>query len=255
MRLPRVRFTVRTMMVAVAVVAVCLGPRGIADIAARHHWWGIKPYLNLLLVPALAAVLTRPAPRRPLIWAAAGTDLFFLALWAKARRPWTGGGFVGPEPPDDPTAYLTGWYHGWGTWPDAARSLADAYGNPKGGLLVDLGCVTLPLLALAAIHATPVRVRTVAAIALVWVRLYDWLVWPRVWRAGVTRPADVSTFGTVDPHGGPALILDAWYRGVLDPGQAARLVGAVRGLEVLVLVVLLVYLTTLVVEKRATGEV
>ena len=257
MKLPSVRFTVRRMMVAIACVALILGsPARAGPIAAIHNcnWWEIKPYLNLILVPGLALVLARPPNRRAVAWAAILLDLLFLALWATARRPYLGSVLLGGEYSDDPFAAMEFWLcGGWISLSDAVDDTAWRLEWMGGGLLIDLVCLTVPLPLLALGLLLPVsgsfRVRRIAAIAasiaLVWMRLYDWLIWPRMRARGrAPMPKDVMSFGTLDPEEAPALILDGWFRGEQDIGHVARLIGMGRWLEVVVLVLLLMYVTT-----------
>jgi hypothetical protein len=253
MRLPYVQFTVRQMMVAVAIVALgCGSPAIVHDVAARFNWWQIKPYLNLVLVPLTAIVLVRPSPRRPLIWLVGLTDLFFLTLWLKARRPYQGEILLGTWF-DDPTVVvlsdLSGWWYYGEPFSFVANGIRFAYCDSNGGLLVDLTCLILlgTLLALLLIRPTTRPFRAFAAAALVWARLYDWLAYPRM-RLREGWPVDPQiSFGTLDPREAPCFILDAWFQGGKDIGQVAALIGLWRFLELVVLLLLLVHLARLVV--------
>jgi hypothetical protein len=88
MRALRVQFTVRRLMIAVAVVAMGLWvPGWVRGLGSRYTWWEIKPSLNVILFPGLALIVIRTERLRPLVWLTLLLDVFLVSLWVLAGGP------------------------------------------------------------------------------------------------------------------------------------------------------------------------
>lgn len=233
MRLPRIRFTIRWMMGAVIVVAAFFG---LPALASQYNWWEVKPFLNLALFPILVVILSRSPPRRVEVSTAIFLDVFFLALWATARRPYTGTTLKGLWF-DDPIVELRAWASGGLDFAQAFKQVVWTYSNSEGGLLADLACLVCPLLILAYLLVKPVWYPSRLAISIILIlgRISDWLIWPRMRTDKSFMPEPSMSFGTLKEADAPISILSAWLRGDYSIGKTLGLLEAGRVLELVVL--------------------
>jgi hypothetical protein len=233
------RITIGQLMLGVAIAALGFA---VLPISARHSWWEIKPFLNLVLLPMLALVFSLRSPRTSAIWAVMATDLFFLALWFLAQRPYAGPVLMGYSI-EDP---IHSFEHSYFTLEHSlARSLYwMAYFYYDSGGVTDLAVLVLVLSLLAIVLRRPIpqslRVVTVGLIGLV--KLYDCLALPRV------RPYDPTAW--LNPAETPLRLIRLLLAGEQTSLEFWSNLGRVRPLEFVALVVVFVYLLTVAILLR-----
>ena len=221
MRLPR--FHVRTLMVAVAVVAVSL-----AMPAPEYSWWRVKPLLNIAFIPLLSMILAMRAPPRRMILVAATLNALFFLFWFHLKRPMEGM-VIGIPYPEHIRYYLLD---------TGARTILEGMGQffefqVSYGTVPDLLSLAVSSLMLAVLLARPIpypaRIAWAATLALV--RIYDW---------ATTKPSGgTAVFPWAGDNNIPLLIAEGWLRG---DGKLVWLwqgIGLVKGLELTVLVIVL----------------
>ncbi len=234
------RITTGQMMLGVAIAALGFAA---LPVSARHTWWEIKPFLNLVLLPILALVFSLRSPRTSAIWAVMATDLFFLALWFLARRPYAGPILMGSWEENPIQSFEDTYSH---SQHSLARSLNwMAYFYYASGGVTDLAVLVLVLSILAIVLRRPIpryfRLVSVGLIGLI--KLYDCLALPRV------RPYDFTAW--LNPAETPLRLIRSLLAGEQTRQEFWSNLGRVRPLEFVALVVVFVYLLTVAILLRA----
>lgn len=194
----RVRFTLRRMMIAVALLALGLALRAsLHEVFEKKIWYGrnpllgtstpnigvhffVEPRLGFLFIPSLAVVVALNQPKRWLVWAAMAGALLAIGSWVFIRRPvgvWPGGILYWPD-------YIAPWLRGKPLPP--ASLIAPFYRifvPSMVGEVVDLaslfGCVSFLATLLWLRQPPSRRTRAVGALAVVAYPFGAWV--SRMW--------------------------------------------------------------------------
>ncbi len=235
MRLPKVRST-GGLMVFVMMTGLLTA---LLPLSWKHTWWEIKPFINLILLPIMIALLTIPQQRLSLRGPAIIANAFLLLLWFFSRRPYPGSVLLGSWP-EEPIAvfrdnFLDNVY---------GRSLGlsishTVYYYYRSGGMVDLAFLTLTLGLSVLISIRPMlRLPSfVLSVILAVYRLIDWMIMPRV------RPYD--QWAWLDPALTPFRLLRSLLAGNRTKAEFWSDLGRVRPLEFMALTLVFLYLTAL----------
>jgi hypothetical protein len=230
------RFHLRTLMVAVGIIAALL-----MDLRINISWWAVKPALYLIFIPLVSATLAARSPRPRLVVLVGAINALLLLAWYDLRRP-TEGILLGGEDVEYvlhiiqdcccslPSLGIRRAF-GWVVWR---------------GTMPDLLCLIGSMLMLMAMLARSIsfRFRILGAMALTVLSIYGWATSKR-WG------------GTVDYQ--DWLISRHWYGGDKTPIHLAerclyegdglprlwKAIGAVRALELVVLVMVFVFVAAI----------
>jgi hypothetical protein len=225
------------MMAAVAVVAVGLWvPGWTMWLAWSYTWWQIKPWWDLVLLPCLALIVTHPRPPRSAIWSAALADLLLIFLWVVSWRPYPYATLDGRW--GHPTSWWQDWFKGYMdfSWLVSLYSLSGGF--------VDLVCLSLALLLLAAllIRTPTVRLASAYLLVVVLLSIYDWTGLSRMYGTEPLIPFPEGPWASWW-LATPALAIQGWFRGRLSGLEVCSQVGAVKALEFLAMIAVLAHLT------------
>ena len=233
MRLPR--FHLKTLMVAVGIIAALL-----ACLRGDISWWAVKPALYLVFIPLVSATLAARSPPRPLIVLVIAINALLLLAWYELRRP-TEGFLVGHE---DIEYVLDSMQYWRNSTPDLR--IRRAFGRVvRRGTMPDLLCLIGSIVALVAMRARSVslRLKIFSAMSLTLLSIYGWATskrWGgtddyqewlthRYWEDGDKTPIHLAQRWLHEREGFPTL----W-----------RAIGTVRALELAMIAIVFVSLTT-----------
>jgi hypothetical protein len=226
MKFPRVRFRLWRLMIAVGVVAVAL-----ACWDSTCSWWTVKPFFNIVFIPVVSVVLALQEPKRRMILAAITLNAFFLLLWFELKRPLEGV-VIGGEFPEHVEVIVSFVIHGdFPNFLDRIQYLVDWV--TYYGTLLDLVSVVVPLLLLTILLFRPIpfHARMAAASSLSLLRIYGWATSNR---SGGTAVFPWSTYDDI-----PVRLAQAWVRGEGTLSSHWARIGAVKTMELLVLLLVL----------------
>jgi len=221
------RFHLRSLMAAVGVIALLL-----VDFRVSYSWWAVRPLLYVVLIPLVTAILVHHHPPRSLIVFGVILSALLLLGWYELRRPseWI---LVGGDDIDhvhDLLLYISSptHYHNASSLFRWVR---------ERGTLADVACLSASLLILLAmlVRAISFRTRLGGATSLALVALYDWTT-SKTW--GGTR-SFANSIEMIPWH-----LAGQWVRGETTFAAIASRVGFVGGLELFVLIVVFLCLTT-----------
>jgi hypothetical protein len=244
----RPRFHLRTLMVAVGIIAALL-----VDLRVNLSWWAVKPALYLVFIPLVSASLAARIPHRGLVVLVGAINALLLLAWYELRRP-TEGILVGGSDTEyvlhlmqdccysEPNLGIRrafGWVVGWVVWR---------------GTMPDLLCLIGSMLVLMAMLARSVslRSRIIGAMSLTVLSIYGWAT-SRRW-GGTDDSQDWLTFRPW--YGGDKTPVHLAQRWLHEGGGLPTIwsaIGAVRALELAVLAIVFVSLTAVAWHASVNG--
>ena len=196
MRLPRVKFTVRQMMVIVCLAALLLVlTPSLSFIMEWYVWYGVSPWasgagnvprgnfivnqrLGTFLIPALSWVAVLRKPNRRLVWAAIVADMSAVFSWILMPRLMGMAGPVGTL--IWPESFFAAFQ---GKYPDLRSMYAPFYRFfvPNLGESIDLLSLAVLLCLLGSMLRRPLphRVRAIGVVAVLVYPCGEWVV--RMW--------------------------------------------------------------------------